>query len=193
MAQVYSVNAVGFVNVDLPPGLWIIANPLKAASDKVSDLFKGMADGFTIYTYDPAKGYTINSVSFGEFDDPNMVLDPGQGFWVSNPTQNPIRVTFVGEVMQGNLVNPLPKGLSIKGSQVPQEGDAAKVLGLPVDDGDTVYRYKRSNTGGNPTGYSIHTWSFGDWDTPPIIQVAEGFWVSKQAAKDWTRTFSVNQ
>jgi hypothetical protein len=195
MAQVYSINAVGFVNVDLPPGLWIIANPLDAGNNTVTNLFPATTpDGVAIYVFNPgntAKPYTINNWLFGSWDDPSMVLAPGAGFWVLNPLTNTYRLTFVGEVKQGTLTSPLPAGLSITASQVPQAGAVDTALKFPVTEGDTIYRYMRgSATPAKP--YEICNFAFGSWDIVPNIDVAEGFWVNKVGAATWTRTFDVN-
>lgn len=186
--QVFSVNAVGFVNVSLPKGLSLIANPLKAASNTVKDLFATVPDGTTIYKYDGA-AFSINTLDLGDWSDPAQTLLPGEGAFVRN-SGSPITVTFVGEVMQGSLSNPIdgPNKLSIKSSQVPQAGKLVADLGFPAVDGDTVYQY--NNAAG---AYDIHTLDLGDWSGgEPVIAVGEAFFVRKADKSDWKRTFSVN-
>jgi hypothetical protein len=46
----------------------------------------------------------------------------------SSALTGPATVTFVGEVPAGSLSNPIPKGFSIKASQVPQAGKASTDL-----------------------------------------------------------------
>lgn len=198
MAQVYSVNAVGFVNVDIPSGLWIIANPLDAGAgnNTAAKLFPAdkVPDGFTIYKFNPGnttKPYDINQCVFAAWDIPDMALEPGTGFWVLNPAATAYKVTFVGEVKQGTLTTPLPNGLSITASQVPQAGQPDTALGFPVVEGDTIYRYMRGTaTAQKP--YLIYNYVFGAWDEVPTVEVAEGFWVNKAGAASWVRTFNVN-
>jgi len=194
MAQVYSVNAVGYVKKDIPKGFSIIANPLKNGDNKVSTLFAGVPGGFTIYKFDNASGqYLINGydADFESFDDPNQTLVPGEGAFVNNPSAGAITVTFVGEVAQGNLVTSLPKGFSMASSQVPQAGLLTADLKYVPSGGDTVYRFN------NATGqYLIYQYDadFEAWDEEPNIGVAEGFFILKpNAAGTWTRNFSVNQ
>ena len=185
--QVFSVNAVGFVNVSIPKGLSMVANPLKAASNTVKDLFAGVPDGTTIYKYDGTQ-FSINTLDFGDWGTPDQLLTPGEGAFVSAPS--PITVTFVGEVMQGSLSNPIdgPNKLSIKSSQVPQAGKLVADLGFPAVDGDTVYQY--NNAAG---GYDIHGLDFGEWGGgEPVIALGEAFFVRKADKSDWKRTFSVN-
>jgi hypothetical protein len=82
MAQVYSVNAVGFINVDVPAGFSIIANQLDNMNgNKIGDLIKDVPDGTTIYKFAAGTGYSINAFDFGEWD-PVPVPNVGEGFWV---------------------------------------------------------------------------------------------------------------
>ena len=189
MAQsVFSVNAVGFVNVTLPKGLSLVANPLKAASNTVKDLFTGVADGTTVYKYD-GTAFSINTLDLGAWSDEAQTLLPGEGAFVSNPGA-PVTITFVGEVMQGSLSNPVdgPNKLSIKSSQVPQTGLLVVDLKFPAADGDTVYQYNNA-----AKAYDIHGLDLGEWGGgEPNIAVGEAFFVRKIAKADWTRTFSVN-
>ena len=196
MAQVYSVNAVGFVNVTIPAKSYlIVANPLDAGAgnNTVGKLFKSVPEGFIVYKY-VSGSYTINAYELGEFAQPNQALEPGEGAFVLNPsTTAALTITFVGEVKQGALTQDIPKGLSIQASKVPQAGVLDKDLGFPVVEGDIVYRFGRTNTGGNPAGYSVHGYELGEWGVVPNIEVAEGFFVNKAAAVAWNRNFNVNQ
>jgi hypothetical protein len=190
MAQVFSVNAVGYVNVTAKPGLTMIANPLKGASNKVTDLFAGIPDGTTIYKYKGGtEGFVSTTLDFGVWSDPSMTLDPGEGAFISNTGTSDITVTFVGEVPQGDLKNPVPAGFSIRSSQVPQKGLLDADLKFPIADGDTVYTY--NNTA---KGYDGATYDFGAWSTgaAPTIDVGQSFFVSKGTAASWDRSFSVN-
>jgi hypothetical protein len=49
-----------------------------------------------------------------------MPLVPGEGFWIRNPTDNPLLQDFHGDVLQGRLTNSLPAGFALAGSSVPQ-------------------------------------------------------------------------
>jgi hypothetical protein len=40
----------------------------------------------TIFTYDPVAGYTGNGYTFLGWDNPDLVIGPGTGFWVHNPS-----------------------------------------------------------------------------------------------------------
>jgi hypothetical protein len=189
--QVFSVNAVGFVNVSVPPGFSMIANPLNAPNNTISNLFSAAVDGTTIYKFnEPGKpGFSVNTLDTGEWGDPNQTLVPGEGAFIRNPSATAFPITFVGEVMQGPLSNVLPAGFSVKSSQVPQSAAIDTVLGFPAADGDTIYQFSNASK-----GYTIHTFDTGEWSSGvPTPAVAESFFVKKITAGNWTRNFSVNQ
>jgi hypothetical protein len=185
--SVFSVNAVGYVNVEIPAGFSIIANPLDAADNSVPALFAGVPLGTTIYKFDNASGnYITNALSFAGWADPSMTLEPGEGAFVLNAGAAAMTVTFVGEVRQGSLTTSLPAGFSMASSQVPQAGALSTDLGFPGALGDLVYFFRNG-------GYETYSQSFAGWSpSEPSAGVAEGFFVDKAAATDWTRDFSVN-
>ncbi|MBM3880242.1 MAG: hypothetical protein FJ387_11070 [Verrucomicrobia bacterium] len=186
LAQVYSVNAVGYINLQLPVGFSMVANQLDAGTgnNTVSKLLASVPDGTIVYKY-TAGAFQINAFDLGEWSFPNATLEPGEGAFIRLPSA--ATVTLVGEVPQGNLTTALPAGFSIVSSKVPQTGQLDTVLGFPVADGDIVYRFN------NATGaYSIHIFDLGEWDNPPSPAVGEAFWARKVAAATWTRQFSVN-
>jgi len=194
LAQVYSVNAVGYVNVVIPPGFSLIANPLdNKTGNKVPDLFPTVPNGTTVYKFDDTTHQFVANNFFFGWNLPNMTLIPGEGVFIYNGTATPVTTTFVGEVMQGGpgtpnatLSNPIPAGFSIRASQVPQKGILDTELKFPVSNGDTVYRFDNAlNT------FVAHNYFFG-WNIVPTNNVAEAFFVNKASAANWTRDFSVN-
>ena len=209
MAQVFSVNAVGYVNLTLPTGFSMIANPLNGANNNLNTILPlpDSAEGTEIYRF--AGGAFGDVITFygggvGWFTanvDPNwVVLNPGEGVFIRPIAA--MTITFVGEVPQGNLANAVPAGFSIRSSQVPQEarlGNAATdgTLKFPATDTDNVYvfdsagqKYKDVYTYYN----DIPGWfSNSDGDPAgPNVPVGTAFWVQKAAAASWTRSFSVN-
>jgi len=198
MAQgtVFSVNAVGYVNTTMKKGFNLVANPLIAADNTVASLFKSTPFGTQVYKFN-GTGFDIatNDDLEGKFvgTSANAAVNPGEGVFVKNNTAGDFTVTFVGEVPQGALSNPLPKGLSIRSSQVPQEGKITTDLAFPAAPGDQVFKY----TG---TGYTIFTfddlenaWTRAGVKEEPVLGVGESVFVRKVAAGTWTRNFSVNQ
>lgn len=205
MAQVYSVNAVGYVNLSLPAGFSIIANPLNNGENKLSAVIPTAPEGATLFKFtgggfDNDPPIYFSSPEFtGWFqsasDVANYTLKPGEGVFISLPSAQ--TMTFVGEVPQGTLTTAVPTGFSLVSSQVPQASDLT-TLGFSPVDGDTVYQWLRASQSydPNPPAYFVSP-EFTGWfpgeAVGPTIGVGEGFFVSRiGAAGNWTRTFSVN-
>jgi len=196
MAQVYSVNAVGYINLSLPKGFSIIANQLNASPDnKVSTVFGNPAGPVTLYTYRNATGdFGINSydTDFAQWDNPDQIVGPGTGIFALNGGSTSLNFTFVGEVPQGTLSTPMNSGYNLVASQVPQSGLLQTDLKyVPAPTGDVVYRYNNASK-----SYQIFNYDpdFADWDTQPSVNVGEGVFIFRNGggAATWTRTFTVN-
>lgn len=203
-AQVYSVNAVGYVNVTLSEGYNLIANPLQATSMTIGDLINPsvVVNNMAAFKFNnTSQQYQIANYDmdiFGGWDDPAaFTLAPGEGMFVLVPAGAGQRVnTFVGEVMQGTLSNALTGGIgkfNMVSSMVPQTGGLVTDLGYPVSNGDTIFLYDPD------TGYANGTFNydldiFGGWDTgvEPTVAVGQAFFALTGANKTWTRNFSVN-
>jgi hypothetical protein len=202
MAQVYSVNAVGYVNTTLLPGFNLISNPLdNKTGNTIANLFgtgfqgtippgtivyyfNSTTDAFVIAAWDDLTG------SFEPPANASQVVTPGEGVFINLGGNANATVTFVGEVPQGAASNQqIPQGFSIKGSTVPAAGPISG-MNFPAVAGDTIYEW-------NPTTdtYSISTFDdlIGDWSPAvPNIDVGEAFWINKRANVAWDRNFSVN-
>ncbi len=188
---VYSVNAVGFVNVTLPPGFSLVANPLEGATNTVVALFPNtLPNNSQVFKFNPVSGsFASSTFFFGTWSDPAMTLVPGEGFFFRNPSGTAITNTFVGNVKQGTLATPLSAGFNLVSSQVPQAGLVTTDLGAPVGNNETVYQF--NNLSGS---YASSTLFFGTWSGgEPTIGVGEGFFLKKNGSASWSRTFSVNQ
>jgi hypothetical protein len=195
MAQVFSVNAVGYVTTKIPAnGFALISNPLNAADNTINALFKGAPPGTQVFKF---SGTAFTTATFDDLDNAfvpaaaaNLTIQPGEGVFVRNPTAQEIQFTFVGEVPQGNLTNNLPKGLSIRSSIVPAAG-TAKDLGLIGGAGDQLYQFDTATQ-----KYVTSTFDDLDNDWVPrlkTLNVGEAFFLSKQTAGTWVKVFNVNQ
>lgn len=190
---VYSVNAVGYVNVTVGNGQFaFLANPLQTGSNTVANVLPDVPKNTTVYKYDSAGGswVTAGKNALGKWTGSTaMTLNPGEGFFVKNGSGADTTITFVGEVVQGtNVAINVPAGYSMLGSAIPQAGKLATDLKLPAKKGDTILVYRN----GSYSSFSIN--ALGKW-TPsePELQVAEGFWFKTANATTWTRDFNVNQ
>ncbi|PYJ96868.1 MAG: hypothetical protein DME23_18460 [Verrucomicrobia bacterium] len=198
---VYSVNAVGYINLTIPPGFSIIANQLdnivgSSPDNRLSALIPTAADGTTVYKF-TGSGYSISTYDVlqpGWLPNGNDTLNPGEAAFIRNSTSGNITITFVGQVPQGHLVNSIPANFSMKSSMVPQAGAVDSVLGLVpplVQDGDTIYQFSNAQN-----KYVINTYDAlqpGWLPATPVLQVGEGFFIKKNGAGSWVRDFSVNQ
>jgi hypothetical protein len=201
MAQVYSQNAVGYVNTTIRPGFNQICAPMKTTDRTLEGLIPAasnpQADGAVYYKFG-AGGYTINTLDIagaGGWDpNPAETIPLGSGGFLLNPGAAPFTLTFVGEVAQGTLTTVTPAGFSFISSQVPQTGAITTDLGITPVDGDVVYQYR--NNGVDPLGYLIFTYDLagaGGWDpAEPVIEVGKSVLITSGAGFTTTRVFSVN-
>jgi hypothetical protein len=215
MAQVYSVNAVGYVNQTVPAnGLAILAIPLNGTNNQLNTtmwLPNGF-DGTIMYRYDDFIQNYQNPLTWFEGvgwagDEFNPTVNPGEGVWIQNIAGQALTHTFVGEVPAGTLNNAIPGGNALKlaSSVVPKSlpigrAGSAATLGFPAGDGDnififdpTIQNYKEVYTYFDPPG----VWASANPDDPgvdgPVIAPGTGFWSQKVgSAATWTQTFSVN-
>jgi hypothetical protein len=212
MAQVFSVNAVGYVNQAVPAnGYAILSNPLNGNPDNNLDTTMALPDaynGANIYRFNAATQRYYETMTFiAGFgwlaaDDADKVINPGEGFFLQNVAGVPLNVTFVGEVPSGNTLNNIPGGnkYSIKSALVPKGGrlgwtGLAGSLEFPAENGDNVYvfnpatqRYKETYNYIDGLGW------FHDVDPVegPDVQPGTGFFVQKLGAtRDWAMSFSV--
>jgi len=192
MAQnVYSVNAVGYVNKSVVHGYSIVANPFVVANESLDALVPTPNDGTTVYK--PVPGtfeVRIYDASIPGWDpDGATTLNLGGGAIFFNPGAA-FTVTFVGEVKQGSPVsNPIANGLHIYSSKVPQAGPVS-AIGLNPVNLDTVYQYAPN---GSDFIINIYDPSIPGWDpSEPNIGIAEGFWIDSAGGETWNRNFSVN-
>jgi hypothetical protein len=189
-SNVYSINVVGYYNVVVPANTpLIVANQLNTTNNTLPGVipvtvagaqFQKFNGGFSAFTFDDADNAWTPDAS-------GVTLAPGEGGFFRSPSAT--TVTFVGEVPQGSLSNPLPQGFSIKGSQVPQAGTVS-TLGYTPAEGDIFYKW-------NPATkqYTSHIFDpfFGGWEpSEPSLAVGEAVFLFKPAAGTWNRTFTVN-
>jgi hypothetical protein len=195
--NVYSVNAVGYVQVVFQPNVFtMVGNPLNTTNNSIGSLFTAFPNGTQFYKWNGAT-YDIAQFLFGAWDNPQYTLNPGEGCFIQTKGSAPWTNTFVGEVLQGNLTNSIPNGFSQRSSMVPQAGDADSLgLSAALKNGDSILEY---NAGKG--SYDIWQYLFGQWSdpvggsTPPPMAVAQSVFIGTSAApgpRNWSRSFSVN-
>jgi hypothetical protein len=217
LAQVYSLNAVGYINVNVPTGFSIIADQLYATNQQTSqsvDAIFGptlLNGGAT--TADPYTGVILFLWNNGAFSPAlsvqqtagapfwssaplavNSSFNPGQAAFIYNPNQ-PFTITFVGQVPQGTVTNQLSPGFNLVSSIIPQTGaldtDLLAAPGLQ----DIVFIW--SNGGYNAADQWESVGGPGFWSSGfgPTNVVGTGFFyynASSTVTNSWVRTFNVN-
>jgi hypothetical protein len=203
MAQsnVYSLNVVGYYNLTVGSHQQVmIANQLNTTNNTIGALLTPpmVANNDIIYKFNGGFSLSQYSTDDGQWDpDPTVTLNPGEAVFYKNAQASTETLTFVGEVLQGQLVNTLPLGVQVmRSSMVPQQGLVSTDLGVPYDNNDLLYVY---NTLQNSGGYSLYQYSTddGQWDpSEPTIAVGQGFFYKKAstanpANANWVRNFTV--
>jgi hypothetical protein len=214
MAQVYSVNAVGYVNVTLKKGYNLVSNPLNNGGNTLAEILPASSplpeDTFVV-TWNATAGSQgmpgAQQAFFGPgvgWDIPTMALPPGQGFFIyidpNTAPQATYTITFVGEVPTGTLTTPVYGGSRYNSlaSQVPQEGRVSADLGLVGQDDDMLLLWNNNAT--PPTwGQTAYFFGEGQWTdmvtfVEPVIKPGEAFFLFRAAPGNfnWTRTFNLN-
>jgi hypothetical protein len=190
----YTVPVGGSYNVTVPAhGMLAIANQLNRSTNMLSALIPTAPAGSAFYKYTGAGGYAATTYDdlAGAWDR-DFSLNPGEAAIFRNASASPFVITFVGEVLQGQLVNTLPIGNSLRSSMVPQSGRITADLGLPAEGGDTIYIYNGTYSGNTFDDIS------GRWDSPdpggPIVNVGQGFFYRKAPGGTktlWIRNFTL--
>lgn len=189
-SNVYSLNVVGYYNLPVAANTKVmIANQLNTTNNTIASLIPNGPPLANLYKFNGSfTVYKFDDVDLVWTPDGNATMNPGEGAFYISPTATTL--TFVGEVMQGSLVNTLPINQKvIRSSMVPQQGLITTDLKLPGEPLDNLYTYSGSYT----------VYKFDDVDliwTPsePTINVGQAFFYIKQTgntSSSWVRNFTV--
>jgi hypothetical protein len=191
--NVYSLNAVGYVNVTVPVGYTLFSVPLIASPDNtIGTLLNNASGAYTadsIFTYNTTtggfvldegepvggRGGTTNTNGWA-FNGTN-ILAPGVGAWYYNASTTNKTLTFVGTVPSGSLTNTLLTGYNLVGSILPVSGDIVTNTLSTLTNynlGDSVFSYANppgtftifqsgTNRGQGGFGYEKPGTTEGNW------------------------------
>jgi hypothetical protein len=204
LAQVYSLNVVGYYQVPMTNGFQMFAVQLDkdgtGTNNTLQTVFgtNGIPNNTRIYAFDGATyAFATFNTTVGNWGGSvvavNAALSLGRGVFVQVPSAaTPFTITVVGNVPQGALTTHVnTNGYAIVSSQVPQAGLVQTALGLTPQNSDRIYQYVNSSqTYGTARTYNstVGQWGGGG---EPNISVGEAFWLQGHAATVWTRTFTV--
>jgi hypothetical protein len=203
MAQVYSVNSVGYINLTLAPGFNLVANQLNATGNNglntvlptaplEAQVLKFANNNYTSDIFD-GTAWIDNTTG----NPSTTTISPGEGFFYFNPDATAVTATLVGEVPQGDVGFSMVPGYNLISSKVPQDISLTAANGFPqvlealyltFNSGTQNYNTTLVNDGSqwlsNETGEPA--------DARPTV--GQGFFIfnPNATAITWVRTFSVN-
>ena len=176
-------TAVGYGNTELPVGYSLIANPLSAGQNQVSEVFRSPPAGAQIIKPYGGNWWT-NEFDGSSWLFPEMTLSPGEGALVYTPS--PWRQTWVGSIPVGDLKVFIPRGFSVRGSMVPQTGKLTSTLLFPQIAGTRIYKI-------DAAGGLVLQATCGEqgWEpSEPTVATAEAFYVEAPHDFIWSRSFA---
>lgn len=194
---VYSVNVVGFINLNLPPGFSLVANQLSTGTNTIASIFPNPPANSKVFKFNRTSGsydvyqFVVIQGFSGWSPNGDATLNPGEGCFFQNTALTNITTTVVGSVSGSTTA--LGVGFSIVSSAIPQQGAVTTDLKFPTSNGDRIFRYDSVNR-----RYDVHQFfQGGSFPTPgvwspsePLVNVGESFFVSKASPASWVRTFS---
>lgn len=189
--SVVSVNMVGYVTLQLPWGMSLIANPLIQSNVTLHALFPTAPDGAQIMKLVNGDYVTSTfSAATAAWTRPQLEVPIGVGFFFINPSRDAFTQIFVGELWPGLLTNNLPAGVSFEGALLPQAGSINILHTIPGEPGDTIFFFANQ---GEARGQYVRSRFTSDsgWTPDLELGVAQGFWIQKRTAQDWIRAFSI--
>ena len=203
MAQVYSVNAVGYINLTMCPGFNLAANQLNATGNNRLDTVLPAAPLETQVLKFSNNNYGADIsdgsawLDAGTGNPSTTTVSPGEGFFYFNPGATPVTATLVGEVPQGDVGFSMGPGFSLVSSKVPQDISLTAANGFPqvleaqyltFDCATQNYNTALINDG---TGW-LDSSTGGLADARPMV--GQGFFIFNPGGTPmvWVRTFSVN-
>lgn len=198
MADVFSVNVVGYVNVNLTNGFNLLGNPLVSSNNNaIGQVLPTVPEGSVVYTLKTNGQFNTDLYASGAWYDSvtevpsTTTLPPGKGFFVFSPSAT--TVTFVGEVKQGTNTVSLNSGFSLVSSVAPQ---SYELIGTNFPTSAALTHYKLVGSTYQVSNFDP-TIGWYDSTTEAPRQVltapANGFFIfNNGGTQPWTRSFTVN-
>ncbi len=192
MQNVYSLNVVGYLKLTLNEGYNLVANQLDrdgtGTNNTVTTVFgTNLPVHTTVHTWNPdtaiysISAWTTNRQGTARYwTNPNLALNPGEGFFVQIPTgAGPRTCTLIGQVLQGTNSILCPAGCSLLSLMAPVSGLIHTDWGYPPAAGDAVYTYIGSDF--TVTRYIGTSWTPAE----PVLAVGQGFFLSASSTTNW--------
>ena len=174
---VLSQNMIGYVKLNLKAGYSLIGNQFNREKNKITNVLNNVPSGTIVYKFNGT--YISNNYVDGAWEDSDMILSVGEGFFIYLPVATTI--TMTGEVSINN-VKSLNSGYNLLAIPLAIGGDLSKDGQFVPNDGDVIYKW--TGTGYNATEYVDGVW----YPSAPEIKVGESFFLHTTSA----RNYSVN-
>lgn len=186
-ASAASSNIVGYVKVNLKPGLNLIANPLNNTNpngNKISSLFAGLTcsvlrwQGSSFQSTDLFQGTVLGG--------PDADVLPGEAVFVD--IGETVSVTMVGEALVGTQTVAVGANNSFVASKIPLSGTATD-LGLQPAGAISALTWNNTLSKFDSYDYFPGAGWIGSLGEPSFA-VAQGFLVQSGEAFSWVKTFT---
>jgi hypothetical protein len=214
-SQAYAI--VGYVNLPLTNGYNFVADQLDFDGTGTHNTLNSMmganyVSGTKVYVWDVTNQVFLppSTSPVGTNDwNPNYNVPTGKGFVIWSNTNSTL-VTFVGQVLQGTLINPVAGAnkFSLLGSMIPIGGplttnyaippSSSSSLAFPAIDGANTFtfdavnqRYSDAFTFLNPLGWADAAGIVGL--NGPVVGVGQAFFVQNPGPDtNWIQVFTVS-
>lgn len=182
--------AFGIQNIRLEPGLNLIGPQLASAGgNTVSNIFRftERPPGTTVYKLVDGH-FTTNRFGPGAWDRPEETIPAGDAAFVLNPSSEAIIISHHGEILQGELSNPIPAGLSLQSSMVLRDGKVTTDFGLRLSPFDNLYLWEEGSL-------KVFTWLPNETWTPyePVLNRGQGCMINAAQPVEWIIEFQFDQ
>jgi hypothetical protein len=174
------VTAVGSYNVSLKPGLNLMGVQIDdGRGNTVSSLFEAVTNDLAVYKIVDGS-FTTNLYSHGTWQRPDEIINPGEGCFVLNQNSKSALVSFAGTILQGDLTNTIPAGLSARCVMVPWSAKITDKLRLHLSPFDNMYLW---------TNGALQVFTYlpgGIWKPfEPTLGLGQAFLVNASKPIDW--------
>lgn len=200
--SVCAANSLGFIKVTVPGKVggtggeaWI-ANQLDNPTGNTLDvILPSVPSGTVLNKYDPVTGsYETATFSGTSWCPANMILNPGEGARIYNPSTSPLTLTFIGAVRTGQLNVALPPGFALVSSPFPKSANLM-TQGIPALEGDELQRLVTASQQIEYRIFDGTQWLDNTTGDPVIVSpaVSEAFFYfnAGSTARTWTQNITV--
>ena len=189
----YSLNIVGYVNVELKPGYNMVANPLDNGAGNISSNLvpDALVNGSQVLVYNPGSGYATTSAKKAGAWSPVYTINPGTGYFVRNLGSTSVTNTYVGSIASLNVTNSIAVGYNLKGSLLPIGGVSSNMGPNSLNFGDILPNGSQVLVYNNPGGYATTSAKkAGAWTPVYTLNVGQGFFIRNlsNAPAQWTQS-----